>query len=293
MTSSECEERTQLRELVRVLRAEIAGREKRVGVLEEALRGLRCRGTNNIVGTDTRPLGHPCGCNSCVAARMLWPPSNAGVACDTDSGPCACGSWHGIMPMDWARAGKAGPPPVEMTAPTNNTVGVCPYCKHEGHGSLCGYDTCNCPGSKVDRDASVSETIYEEIARLKAADSRHWEWAARKSNEWAATTAKLGRAVSAIERLRSAGHGVRQKCHCYSLMSGPCARCREMLAAEEAGRLILADADSKAAGEAGAELEAVYAAAKAVQTTPFGKTPPLGGLNAALAKVDARRGGGR
>lgn len=45
---------------------------ERVGVLETALRRLRCQGTNNLVGTDTRRLGNPCRCNSCVAARVLW-----------------------------------------------------------------------------------------------------------------------------------------------------------------------------------------------------------------------------
>lgn len=28
------------------------------------------------------------------------PSSNAGIACDTDSGPCACGAWHGATPAE-------------------------------------------------------------------------------------------------------------------------------------------------------------------------------------------------
>lgn len=99
---------------------------------------------------------------------VFAPPSNAGVACDTDSGPCACGAWHGIMPMDWARAGKAGPL-AETPAPT-----VCTSCLMYGPDCPTHFKApppiVQAPG---DRDASV-DARSPAVAKAMAAFNKRY-----------------------------------------------------------------------------------------------------------------------
>lgn len=138
------------------------------------------------------------------------------------------------------------------------------------------------------------ETLTEELRRVRelaAAERESATNAERRATEtqrdydelsarYETTVAKFGRAVAALREAK---------------VAIPIGGIPPTSVAVAAIDTILADADSAAAGEAWRELEAVVAATiKAKQCyCALPVCPALAELDAALAAVDARRGGGR
>lgn len=159
--------------------------------------------------------------------------------------------------------------------------------RHDNHCAM----TCDAPGTLArdvlaDVDCAAAgevelATANKEIARLKGVVDdlvvvRDDLWSTGRRYE-----AVLGRAAAALKKARAPDH---MTCTCFA--------CVRLSSAVDN---ILLDPDNAAAGEAWAEMEAMYKAIQAYRDPARGGTWPalldaLAKVENALAKVDARRG---
>lgn len=163
-------------------------------------------------------------------------------------------------------------------------VDVCRTCGRIDCDAIC-FD----PLEEIDRLRGELAAANAEIERLKAqleqARHHHTNEYIDRTNEQAAhaaTTAKLGRAVAALRMIR--GHGMPRGA---------------TLAEQQECDAILGDAESREAGEAYREMEAVYEAARSFKMDVFlpsfaerypGLHRTLVLIQRLVSAVDARRG---
>jgi FtsZ-binding cell division protein ZapB len=141
---------------------------------------------------------------------------------------------------------------------------------------------------EIDRLRAAFAAANEEIARLHASMKLIRDAAKQALDDRDITKAQLGRAVVTFSRYREYGTAWVDAMSETSLTQAK-RGAANVHALEAEFDAILADADGTQAAEAWRELEAVYEAAKAYDSTDAG-AKELRNLKQALAAVDARRG---